>query len=198
MKKIELIWRHILFETVEHRQLRFQQQELAHMYKISSSTVNAALTPLRRLGGVRVGGRGFIVTDYEKILYHWANHRDMEKDIMLRASVRLSVHEIEGQLPPGSYPTAYTAVRERFGEPPADYDAVYCYHANPDTVRQRFQSDMTLGKPNLFVLKADPFLTGYKDRLPLAQVFVDLWNITDWYAKDFIKIIKEAIDDLLS
>ncbi|MBU1326685.1 hypothetical protein KKB64_02700 [Patescibacteria group bacterium] len=198
MKKIELIWRHILFESVEHRQLRFQQQELAHLYKISSSTVNAAMAPIRRLGGVRVDGRGFTVVDYEKILYHWANHRDMEKDIALRMSVHLSVAEIEGQLPPASYPTAYTFVRERFGEPPADYDAVYCYHADPALVQQRFQSEITLGKPNIFVLKTDPFLAGYKDRLPLSQVFVDLWNITDWYAKDFIKIIKEAIDGLLS
>jgi len=198
MKKNELIWRHILFEVTERRNLRFQQQKLANSFGISSSTVNAALAPLRRLGTVQVGGRGFEVIDYEKILYHWANHREFEKDITFSLSLKLPLSEIEGLLPPGSLPTAYTAIRERFGEPPADYDKVYCYHASPKIIKERFTSESRSGPPNLFILQADPFLARYDKNLPLAQVFVDLWNLTDWYAKDFIKTTKEALDGLLS
>lgn len=197
MKKIELIWRHILFETVEKKQAHFQQQQLAHYFSMSSSTVNAALTPIRRLGGIRVGGRGFDVVDYEKILYHWANIRRFQQDIVYSFRLSSPITDIEGQLPPGTIPTAYTALRERFGEPPTDYDTVYCYHADPKLVQKRFINECDTGIPNVFVLQADPFLSRYPT-LPLSQLFVDLWNMNDWYAKDFLRVIKEALDGLLS
>lgn len=197
MKKIEFIWRHMLSEAIEKRQTRFRQQDLATRFAISSSTVNAALTPLRRLGAVRVGGRGFEVVDYEKILYHWANHRMFDADVVIELHVNLPIREIEAQLPPGTIPTAYTAVRERFGEPPADYDKVYCYTSNPDAVVKRFAGETTKGSPNLFLLTPDLFLSSYP-AIPLAQLFVDLWNLSDWYAKDFVRAVKEAIDGLLS
>jgi len=197
MKKIELIWRHILFETIEKKHSRFQQQQLATHFSVSSSTVNAALAPLRRLGAVRVGGRGFDVIDYEKILYHWANIRRFHRDIAFSFRLSHPIQDVEGQLPPGTIPTAYTAVRERFGEPPADYDAVYCYHSDPSVIQQRFKNEITTGKSNVFVLQADPSLSSYQT-LPLAQLFVDLWNLNDWFAKDFVRVVKEAMDGLLS
>lgn len=198
MKKIEFIWRHLLYETIEKRQTRFEQQELARQFSISSSTVNASLATLRRMGAVSVGGRGFRVVDYEKILYLWANERDLSRDIRLRFSVALPILEIEGQLPPETIPTAYTAMRERFGEPPADYDKIYVYTNNPDQIRQRFVHEIKKGQPNFFILEPDPFLSRYGSRPPLGQLFVDLWNLTDWYAKDFVKNLKEEIDGLLS
>lgn len=197
MKKIEFIWRHLLYETVEKRETSFRQQDLAASFGISSSTVNAALMPIRRLGAVRVGGRGFTVTDYEKILYHWANRRNLGSDLIHAVHVNLPIREIEAQLPPGTVPTAYTAVRERFGEPPADYDRVYCYPNDPKEVQRRFASEITKGTPNLFLLMPDHFLSSYP-ALPLSQLFVDLWNLSDWYAKDFVHAVKEAIDGLLS
>lgn len=198
MKKIEFIWREILYQTIEKRQTRFQQQALASLFRISSSTVNAALAPLRELGAIDVGGRGFAVIDYEKILYHWANHRSLRHDTALRLSISLSIQEIEGFLPPKTIPTAYTACRERFGSVPSDYDAVWCYHNKPQHVRDRFTAHITdRGRLNLSVLTADPYLWRYES-LPLAQLFVDLWQMHDWYAKEFIKSVKEHIDGLLS
>ncbi len=197
MKKIELIWRHILFETIEKKQPHFQQQALAKQFSMSSSTVNAALTPLRRLGAIRVGGRGFDVTDYEKVLYHWANIRRFQSDIAYSFRFSTPVQNIESQLPSGTIPTAYTAIRERFGEPPSDYDTIYCYHNNPEAVQKRFANECVKGKPNVFILQADPYLSSYPT-LPLAQIFVDLWNLNDWFAKEFLHITKEAIDGLLS
>ena len=191
MKKIEFIWRHLLYSSLEQRQFRFQQQALAGLFSLSSSTVNLALHPLRDLGAVRVGGRGFDVTDPEKILYHWANHHRLLPSLRLR--VNLPVLEIEGLLLPDSVSTAYTAVRERFGEPPADYDKVYCYLPSPDAAAIRFQSEIVPGPPNLFILQADPFLKS----LSLSQLFVDLWQLSDWYAKDFVTLVKSQIDELL-
>lgn len=194
MKKIEYVWRELLYRSIEKRIPTFAQQELASTLDLSSSTVNLALVPIRRLGAVTIGKRHSEVVDYEKILYHWANHRSLLPDIAGRLRLAIPVKEIEGRLPGGSIPTAYTAFRERFGEPPADYDNVYCYHANPWVVIDRLKADGSPGPANLFVLRSDPFLT---DPIPLSQLFVDLWNLTDWYAKDFTNAVKRTIEEAL-
>ena len=198
MKKIEFIWRHLLFEAVEKGQPSFRQQDLSVLFHISSSTVNLALVPLRSFGAVKVGGRGFEVIDAEKLLFHWANHRLMPGHVTESLRVALPVREIEQQLPAGSIPTAYTAVRERFGDPPADYNKVYCYHPYPAEVVSRFHKEIGKGPENVFVFTADPFMSRYGHRVTLGQLYVDLWNLADWYAKDFCRFVKDAIDELLS
>jgi hypothetical protein len=195
MKKIEYVWRELLIQTLDKRELVFGQQMLAAKLKLSSSTVSLALSPLRKLGAVQIGKRHSEVIDYEKILYHWANHRSLEKDISIKLRINLPIMEIEGQLPGDTILTGYTAVRERFGEPPADYDKVYCYHSDPKIIEARFTQSIVTGAPNLFILQADPFLG---ENISVAQIFVDLWNMHDWYAKDFCRYLKTKFDDLLS
>jgi len=194
MKKIEFIWRHLLNSYLDSRQSTFRQQGLATLFHLSSSTVSLALQPLRELGAVKVNSRGFEITDFDKILYHWANHRRLSSDLTTHIHVNLPILEIEGCLPNGSIPTAYTAYRERFTEPPAQYDKVYCYHSQPQTILDRFAPETTPGPPNLFILQSDPHLTS----LSLPQLFVDLWGLSDWYAKDFVTAVKARIDGLLS
>lgn len=194
MKKIEYVWRELLIRTTEKRTPSFGQQELAASLGLSSSTVNLALSPLRRLGAVIIGKRRSEVIDYEKILYHWANHRDISSDMTASLHLDLPVRDIEGRLPVGAIPTAYTAVRERFGEPPAEYGKVYCYHVNPLEVVERLTPDSSPGEPNLFILRADPYLG---NAVSLSQLFVDLWNMTDWYAKDFCNFVKAKIEENL-
>ncbi len=195
MKKIEFIWRHLLDSYLDHRQVSWRQQDLAKIFHLSTSTVNLSLKPLRELGAIRVGKRGFEVADWEKILYHWANHRRPSVDISSQFRVSLPILEIEGLLPDGTIPTAYTAIRERFGEPPADYDKIYCYHPQPQVVVDRFVAEISPGPANLFVLQSDPFVS---NPVTLSQLFVDLWGLSDWYAKDFVTFVKAKIDELLS
>ncbi len=199
MKKIEFIWRHLLDSYLDSRLSAFRQQDLASHFHLSSSTANLALKPLRELGAVRVHKRGFEITDFHKILYHWANHRRLSADLVAQIRVNLPVMEIEGRLPDGSLTTAYSAVRERFGEPPTDYDKVYCYHPQPQSVIDRFAPETLPGPPNLFVLQANPFLKSLfpKESISLSQLFVDLWGLSDWYAKDFVTLVKSKIDELL-
>lgn len=198
MKKIEMIWRHILYEVIEQRNVSFRQQDLAKVFTMSTSTVSSALAPLRKLGAIRVGGRGFEVIDYEKILYHWANHRSLLSEIYTSLHIDLPVNEIEGLLPDGSIPTAYTAVREKYTEPPADYDKIYCYHLLPNVIAERLNPHSGKGPQNVFILRGDNYLTKYGKYMTLGQLFVDLWNISDWYAKDFTTFLKGKIDELLS
>lgn len=196
MKKIEYVWDHLLYKALEKKQFQFRQQELAQQLHLSSSTIHLAIQPLRRMGAVQVGKRHSEVIDAEKILYHWANHHQFLPTVHMR--VNLPVMEIEGLLPDQTIPTAYTALRERFGEPPVDYDKVYCYHTDPAVVLQRFEKHRVKGPPNLFVTTADVRLFARGPQVTLGHLFVDLWNLSDWYAKDAVTFVKGKIDAILS
>ena len=196
MKKIEIIWRELLYQSLEKGNKRFSQKEVSAKFGFSTSTVFQALKPLRKMGAARVGGRGFVLEDPEKLVYHWASVRDLEKDIIFKGSLDLPVFEIEGSMPAGTVYGGFSAARYILGEAPSDYDKVYVYRQDPEEIKKRFVFGK--GRQNLFILKADEFLPGYGGVTPLGQTFVDLWNMPEWYAKDFIKALKEKIDGLLS
>ncbi len=73
------------------------------------------------------------------------------------------------------------------------YDKVYVY-ADGKTlaeIKKRFPKQK--GTPNFFVLKSDSELSRFGGIAPESQIFCDLWNAKDWYAKDFLKGLKEKI-----
>jgi len=193
-----MIWRELLFRSIEKREFRFRQKDLAQKFGFSTSTIFQALEVPRKMGSVRVTGRFFEVNDPEKILYHWASQRRLYSELQLDLKIDLPVFEIEGLAPPSSVFSAYSAARFILGEPPADYSKVYIYHKDPEEIKRRFSEGKTTKEGNLYVLKPDPFLKTYGQVATIAQTFVDLWNLSDWYAKDFSKAIKEKIDELLS
>ena len=201
MKKIEMIWREILFGAIEKKNFQFTQKELARDLGVSTSTIFQALKVPRRMGAVRVTGRFFVLADVEKLLYHWANVRNLEKDVMLRSHVDLPVLEIEGMIPAGLTFGLYSACRQLLPQVPADYDTVYVYAKDILPIKERFGLDKAgRARPkraNLVILKADPMLGRYGSVTTLAQTFVDLWNLADWQAKDFTKALGEKIDGLL-
>jgi hypothetical protein len=49
------------------------------------------------------------------------------------------------------------------------------------------------GYENLIVLKADPYLAQFGQITPDVQTYVDLWNLSEWYAKDFLSVLKEKM-----
>lgn len=210
MKKIEIIWRELLFQAMEKKKRpfgdtgrHFTQKELAEKFGFSTSTVFQALKTPRKMGAVRVTGRFFILEDPEKLLYHWASVRDLKKEIIFSGRVNLPILEIEGRMPPDIVFGGFSAARQILTEPPADYDKVYVYAKNTDPVKKRFELEEDLpigrqGRENLTVIKADDFLGSYGQRTTISQTFVDLWNLPDWYAKEFVKALKEKVDGLLS
>lgn len=203
MKKIEIIWREMLFQAIEKKARQFTQKEIAQKFGFSTSTVFQALKVPRKMGAIRVTGRFFILEDPEKLLYHWASIRDLKKDIILAGQVDLPILEIEGRMPQGIVFGGFRAAKELLGgEIPADYDQVYVYSADIGEIKRRFNLKKTRLKKgereNLLVLKADEFLGKYGQTTTFAQTFVDLWNLPEWYAKEYIRALKEKIDDLLS
>ena len=198
MKKIEIIWRELLFQATNQKNRQFQQQQLAAKFGFSTSTVFQALKPLRKMGAVRVTGRFFILEDIEKVLYHWASVRNLTSDIIYQTRVDLTIAEIEGQIPPQAVFACYSAAKYILKIAPADYDSVYFYlpQANLSAAMQRFP--LQKGRNNIFILKADSYLATYGQCTSLTHSFVDLWNLSDWYAKEFTTALKEKINDLLS
>lgn len=195
MFKKEIIWREILFQALEKGKNRFQQKELAQGLGFSLSTVNNALRIPRRLGAVKVTGRFFVLENPEKMLYLWATLRNLEKDIIYQTYVKKSAKEIESLMPPKIVYGAYSAYLKIFQEAPADYDKIYIYvlEGNLPELKKRFPASKKLA--NLIVLKADKFLKNYGAKTTLAQTFVDIWNLTDWYAHDFYNAFKEKLKE---
>ncbi|MBU1085855.1 MAG: HTH domain-containing protein [Candidatus Beckwithbacteria bacterium] len=197
MKKIEIVWCQLLFEVLEKRQTRFQIQELASKLGISLSTVHHSLINLRQMGAIEMGGNGGQIIDTEKILMHWANNRKLDTDIVFRGKVCGQVTEVEGLLPAGSILGAYSAVVSWYKEAPADYSTVYVYHSNANKVIERFKGEEG-DETELVVLQLDKRLPLRGETTSLGHTFVDLWNIKDWMTKDFIKRIRQEIDEVLS
>ena len=192
MKKNEIIWREILTQFLDKKVVSFTQKKLASRFKFSLSTVFNALKPLRGLGAVEVRGRDFRIIDFEKILMYWATRRQLEKEIIYQTFVNKNIHKIESEMPPQTIFAAYSAWRLRFPHLPADYDKVYVYTFNSREIQDRFPFD---SRPaNLIVWQADSFLEDYGSNLPLAQLFVDFWNLPEWYAKDFLDALREKLN----
>ena len=198
MKKIELIWRELLYQALEKGENHFVQKDLAWQFNCSTSTIFQALKAPRKMGAVKVGGRKFILEDPEKLLYHWASVRSLKKEILYQTRVDLPVLEIESSLIPEVIFGGFSAFRLRFKDFPADYDQVWVYLKEKDQplIKQRFPQKK--GTPNLWILKADPYLKKYGETTTLGQTFVDLWNLDVWYAKEFTQALKEKIDEILS
>ena len=196
MKKIEIIWRELLFQSIEKKNREFTQKEIAQKFGFSTSTVFQALKIPRKMGAIRVTGRNFVVEDPEKLLYHWASIRNLDSETIYKTAVSQSANQIEAQMPPLVIFGGFTAARESLKIPPADYDQVFVYATDLAEIKKRFP--LQKGREGLFVLEADRFLARYGQITCLAQTFVDLWNLPEWNAKEYAESIKEKIDGLLS
>jgi hypothetical protein len=188
VRKGELVYNYILEQVMEGRK-DMTQAEIASALKLSLSVVNAAIGNLKKMAAVRVRLRGFTVVDAKKILYYWASIRNVDKDIVYATRSDKPATEIEKEMPPGVVYASYSAYKIKFKDVPADYSEIYVY-GNPDSVKKRFLPSKN--KPNIFVLKEGP------KKMTSANIFVDLWNMREWYAKDFLKAMEERIDGILA
>jgi len=196
MKRSELVYRLLLQGVVEGKEYKFTQLGLARALGVSLSTVNNALQPLRRMGAIRVGRRSLEIVNAKKILYYWASVRNLERDISYKTRVDFkgTVAEVEKRMPQNAIFAAYSAYKLRFKDVAADYSEVYVYcdSSGLKEVMKRFPEKNN--NPNLFVLKKD-----FADKqMPLANLFVDLWNLKEWYARDFVNALEEKLDGILA
>ncbi|MBS3057449.1 MAG: hypothetical protein J4415_02365 [Candidatus Diapherotrites archaeon] len=195
MRKVEFIYRELLFQALEKKALSFTQSDLSSRLDISLTNVNHALQPLRRMNAIKINPRNFSIVNARKILFYWASIRNLQKDIIYSTRAELPIREIEKNMPDDAVFTAYSAYKFKFRDAPADYSEVYVYAPGPEEMKRRFPP---LNKnPNLFVLEKDALMEKYGKTAGIAQLFVDLWNLHEWYAKDFLKSLEERINALL-
>jgi len=82
---------------------------------------------------------------------------------------------------------------------PADYDHlyIYCFPKDLNSILQRLKLDKKSKSkniyPNFFVLEKDKWQNIYGKALLPEQIFVDIWNAPEWYAKDFLKKLEEKL-----
>jgi len=183
MKKIELVYNYILEQAMEKKRRSMTQAEIAEALGVSLSTVNAAISHLRKMNAVKVKLRSFDIVDAKKILYYWASIRNVGKDISYATRADMPAGEIEKNMPAGIVYAAYSAYKIKFKDVPADYSEVYVY-GDPETVKKRFPPSKN--RPNLFILSGPGKMT-------IANIFVDLWNMKEWYAKDFLAAMEAKI-----
>ncbi len=198
MRKIETIWHDILFQALEKKKFKFTQQELAEKFGYSLSTVNYALEVPSEMGAVRKESKFFVLADIKKLLYYWASDRRLSNDIIYQTYSEESVFSLEKIVPPGSIFAAYTAAKEYLAEPPADYSKIYLYADINSLTEIKTRYPEVRKRPNIFVLKKIAAVERYGDFTTLPHTFVDIWNLSDWYAREFVIGLEEKIDALLS
>jgi len=96
-------------------------------------------------------------------------------------------------MPNGVIFSGCSAYIMKYQNAPADYAKVYVYAEGDDLEKIKNRFSKNKSEPNLFVLKSDAYLQKFGVLAPDIQIFVDLWNMKDWYAKDFIKALKDKL-----
>lgn len=195
MKKVEFVYRELLFQVLERKERSFTQKGLGEKLNVSLGNVNHALKPLKRMNAVKVNPRNFSVVSPKKILFYWASARNLEKDIVYKTRAEMPVSEIEKRMPADVVFGAYSAYKFRFKDAPADYSEVYVYASDLDEIEKRFPPKKN--NHNLFVLEKDTLMERYGKTGSIAQVFADLWNLPEWYAADFLKALEARVNALL-
>ncbi len=194
MKK-ERVYREILYFVLEKNIKSFKQIELSKICGLSLSSVNYTLKPLERIGAIEKKRFGFNVINPKKILLYWASIRRLEKDIIYQTYLDKPIEKIESEVPANSVFTAYTAFKFKFEKIPSEYGEVIVYGKKDEFIKRFGKENLKL-KPNLIVLNLDEHLLKFKIA-PTAQIFVDLWNLSSWYAKEFLKELEEIINGIL-
>lgn len=190
--RTESIWRHLLVLALERDFRRTSISELSRELGLAVSTVHQALERPREIGAMKPASDGGLrLVDPAQLLMLWAGHRRLARDIGYRTHIRLPVVEMEKRLPEGTIPTAFTAyVRHRGGNDIADYDQVVVYG---DVARLAEKFPARSGLSNLIVLAPDPLLSRYGCVAPLAQVYVDLFDLPSWAAQRFFSVLSRRL-----
>lgn len=192
MFKKEWVYREILYQSLEKKTNFLTQSFLSEKCEVSLGNVNHALAVLVSMGAIEKKPRGFQVINSKKILLYWASIRNLDKDIIYRTTSNKSIMEIEKEMPQVAF-TAYSGFKFKFGSIPSDYSEVFVY-GDKEKVKERFPKKE--GRPKIILLELDDHLKKFR-QIPIAQLFVDLWNINSWYSQEFLRELEMKINGIL-
>ena len=196
MKKKEIVYFKILNDFIEKKKNSFTQLELSKEMNLSLSVINSAVKKLEEIGAVKILNRSFKLIDLKKALYFLASIRNLSKDIIFKIRIETSVREIEKIMPAGVIFTGYSGFKFKYNYVPADYSEVYVYanESELNEIKRRITKDFKTKtqNPNFFVIKKNILIEKYK-RISDIFLFVDIWNMKEWYASDFIKELENKL-----
>jgi hypothetical protein len=152
--------------------------------------VNRVVGRLESFGAIQKRPFGFRVSQPKKVLLYWAATRNLRADLVYSTYSPEPVEEMERMLPPGSVLTAFSGCRRRFPDLPP-YEVVHAY-SDPEKVRAVFPEREA--EPNLFILRPDPHLLKRTNGCPLAQLYVDLWQLGDPLADRYLARLEEVLE----
>ena len=176
--------------TSETGRRSFTQKEIAVHFDGSLGVVNYALRPLHRIGAIRKKTRGFELIDWRKFLVHWASARRKRTEYSTFSPEPMET--IEGLMPPVLF-TAYSGAKIYHGIAPSEYSECIVY-GDCAGVGKRFPP--ADGRPNVFCRGMPIFLEGAR-AVPLTLLYVDLWNLGTWYAREFLNAVEAKLNDVL-
>ena len=195
MLKREQVWRYLADQTLDGS-MAFQQQEIALELDMSIGNVNLAIQPLRDVGAVEVVNKKLIVRDIKKLLVLWAARRTSAPVVASFAGSG-SFRETMRVLPSRLTLTSFAGFAIRFPErpEPAPASTIRAYVDPQDAatlsdLRSRF-SEVPLGRPAMIVVHAADALmaAAMPSAVPPAQLYVDLWSESDFYAGDYLRAL---------
>ncbi len=208
MNKKCLAYRYIAEHALADKKMKLTVRGIASDLSIAPDTVSNAVAPLKRTGAIDMQRRYFTLINFDKLLAIWAVARNFGKDIEYKTYVAgRSPTEIEGMLPSGIAYTNYSGYTKLFGNAVSTYSEVYAYATEQavEEIRKRFPKNfLSKGSEycNLIILKSDYVMskrimgkTLQKSAVSMPQLYVDLWNAKEWYAYEFLKRLKEKMDD---
>lgn len=189
MNKKEYVYHNIMSGCINAKKTNFTQRGLALDCNISLGYINKVIKELEEIGVLEIKSRYFQLIDAKKLLTFWATKRNLNQEIIYKTHCDLSIKQIESQIPNDVAFTAYSAYRLTFKDAPADYDKVYVYGTDARTFEKRFP--YSKGNANIVLLKRPEFLN--ENIAPLDLIYVDLWNLKEWFASEFIKSLERKI-----
>lgn len=196
MQKSEIIYRELLDSVFERKTFKFTQLALAKKFKFSLSTVNNGLKPLVDIGAIEKHPRFFTVVNIKKILYYWATIRRFKRDVIYSTYISESVLNLEKHVPNMCTFTCFSAFKFIYKNIPSDYSEVYFYSDEQklDEIKSRFPQNKKVGIANVIVTKADEIMLSKNQKVvSKAQLFVDLWNLKQWQASEFLNKLEEEL-----
>jgi hypothetical protein len=157
-------------------------------------TVNRLVAKLNQFKAVEKKPFGFRVSEPRKVLMFWATTRNLTNDVVYSTYSPDSVAEIEQGMPEKTVFTAFSGFQRKFGRGPIGYEEVYVY-SDPDEVKRRFPESRAI-KTNIYVMRPDPHLTKTSSDgvPPLAQLYVDLWQIGGSPADRYLLELDQSLE----
>ena len=195
LTRTEQLWRHLLVESLERGNRRHASlTALADELGFGVSTVHKALQRPADMGAVKIrGGGGVRVIDPQRLLLLWAGHRNIKRDARAMKRVALPAPAIERLLPSDRFVLGGfgAVVSHEGGNFISEYDRVLCY-GDPGDLPRSVREDPS-GETVMMVLEPDPLLDRYGRVTPLAQAYVDLFNVPGWPAARFVSSLNSRI-----